>query len=117
MKTQTATLEAVSAARRRRRSRFLRSSGKNFIAALHPGLRAQHAFSETHDAAGARGGHRIARHHDDGLVQLAMEVVEQREDLARGFGVEVSGRLVGQEQWRVADESARDGHPLLLTAG
>src|SRR5207245_9329925 len=109
MKTQTATLEAVSAARRRRRSRFLKSSGKNFIAVLHLSLRAQHALLETHHAAGAGGGHRIVRHHDDGLTQLSMEVVEQREDLAGGFGVEVSGRLVRQEERRIADQGACEG--------
>src|SRR2546427_9095888 len=106
MKTQTATLEAVSAARRRRRSRFLMSSGKNFMAVLHPGRRAQHALLETRHAAGAGGGHRIVRHHDDGLFQLAMEVVEQRKDLRGGFGVEVSPRLLGPEPRRSRGQGA-----------
>ena len=32
-------------------------------------------------------------------------------------GVEVAGRLVGQQDRRVVDERPRDGHALLLAAG
>ncbi len=34
-----------------------------------------------------------------------------------GFGVEVSGRLVGKDDGRLGSERTRDGDPLLLTAG
>ena len=34
---------------------------------------------------------------DDGL-SLGLELLEEREDLERGFAVEVAGRLVGEEQ-------------------
>ena len=47
----------------------------------------------------------------------AVDPVEQLHDPDRGLGVEVPGRLVGQEQRRVVDERARDRDALLLAAG
>ena len=41
---------------------------------------------------------------------------EMADDLLAGRGVEVPGRLVGEEEVRVVDEGAGDGHPLLLAA-
>ncbi len=48
-----------------------------------------------------------------GLVQL----VEEVHDLGRGGRVEVAGRLVGEEDRRVVDQRAGDGHALALAAG
>ena len=42
---------------------------------------------------------------------------KQLEDLRADMGVEVRGRLVGQEDRRHADQGAGDRHALLLSAG
>ena len=47
----------------------------------------------------------------------AVDAVEQLHDPDRGLGVEVAGRLVGQQQRRVVDERARHRDALLLAAG
>ena len=47
----------------------------------------------------------------------AVDAVEQLHDPDRGLGIEVAGRLVGQQQRRVVDERARDRDALLLAAG
>ena len=52
---------------------------------------------------------------DDGRAR-AVDPVDQLHDPDRRLGVEVAGRLVGQEQRRVVDERARDRHALLLAA-
>jgi hypothetical protein len=58
----------------------------------------------------------IVRDHADRrafLVQLA----EEAEHDLRVLGVEVTGRLVGEDDRGVADQRTGDGHALLLTAG
>ena len=52
-------------------------------------------------------------HGDAGLVQL----LEQGDDLLGGAAVERAGRLVGEQDMRVVDQRAGDGHALLLSAG
>ena len=42
---------------------------------------------------------------------------EQVEDFVGDFGVEVAGRLVGDDQRRVGDDGPGDADPLLLPAG
>jgi hypothetical protein len=48
---------------------------------------------------------------------LVVEGPEQVEDLRAGAAVECAGRLVGEDEGRVVDESAGDRHALLLAAG
>src|SRR5262249_3887118 len=55
--------------------------------------------------------------HDDGLAALPIETLEFSQDLRARFGVKVAGRLIGQDDLRLIDESAGDGHALLLSAG
>ena len=57
------------------------------------------------------------RDHDDRLLELAVELLEQVEDLAGGGAVEVAGRLVGDEQVGVGDDRPGDRDALLLAAG
>src|SRR5216684_6333690 len=52
---------------------------------------------------------------DDG-VAAGGELAEEIENLAAGLGVEVSGRLVGQQQRGLVDQSPGDGHALALAA-
>src|SRR4051794_39461102 len=56
----------------------------------------------------------VRGHHD--RRPGAVDPVEQAHDADAGGGVEVSGRLVGQQDRRAVDEGARDGDPLLLAA-
>ncbi|MPN17834.1 hypothetical protein SDC9_165189 [bioreactor metagenome] len=46
-----------------------------------------------------------------------VKLVEKLHDLRAGLLVAVPGRLVGQYHRRIGDKRARDGDPLLLTAG
>ena len=54
---------------------------------------------------------------DDDGVALGVEVVEEGHDLVAGFGVEVSGGLVGEDDGGVVDQGAGDGDALALAAG
>ena len=46
-----------------------------------------------------------------------MELAEDAHDLGAAGGVEVAGRLVGEQEGRLGDQRPGDGHPLLLAAG
>ncbi|MBD0739042.1 hypothetical protein BGM09_06335 [Streptomyces sp. CBMA29] len=48
---------------------------------------------------------------------LGVDLVEELDDARAGGRVEVAGRLVREEQRRVADHGARDGDALSLAAG
>src|ERR1700722_19767284 len=48
---------------------------------------------------------------------LGMKTADEIEDHGGGEAVEVAGRLVGEENFRVGDQSACDGDALLLAAG
>ena len=49
----------------------------------------------------------------NGLLQSAEDPV----DLVAGLGVELAGRLVGQDEERLLDQGPGDRHALLLAAG
>ena len=59
---------------------------------------------------------RVVRGDDHGRPR-AVDAVQQLHDPDRGLGIEVAGRLVGQQQRRVVDERARHRDALLLAAG
>ena len=65
---------------------------------------------------GALGRVRIVRHHDDRLAVLAVERLQQVEDLVAGLAVEIARRLVAEQQRRVGDDGARDADALFLAA-
>ena len=75
------------------------------------------ALVEVQRALGALRGVRIVRHHDDRLAVLAVERLQQVEDLVAGLAIEVAGRLVAQQQRRIGDDRAGDADALLLAAG
>src|SRR5262245_41969239 len=110
------TLSMVRMVRRLLRNRFTTTSENRFMASPRRSV-GQHALVEVQHPAGALGGVRIVGDHDDGLLELAIEPLEQLEDLFPRLAVEVAGRLVGQQQRRIAHDGARDRHPLLLPAG
>ena len=54
-------------------------------------------------------------HHGD--AQLAVDVLNQLQDLPGGFGVQGAGGLVAQQHLGIGGQSPGDGNALLLTAG
>ncbi len=54
--------------------------------------------------------------HDDCLARLH-QALEKLEDRLGGGRIQVAGRLVRQDQRRIVDQGAGDGHALLLPAG
>ena len=67
--------------------------------------------------AGVFGGLRVMGDHHDGLAVLAVERLQQAQDLLGRLPVQVAGGLVADQQGRVGDDGAGDGHALLLAAG
>ena len=66
----------------------------------------------------------IAAHHfhlvgdeQDGQAELAVDVLQQRQDRARRLGIERRGRFVGQQQRRAGGKRPGDADALLLAAG
>ena len=66
------------------------------------------------DRVGQPGNVLIMRGHDESLPGVTAQLKEQLQNFVSGSFIEVAGRLVSQEQDRVMDESARDGHALLF---
>ena len=60
---------------------------------------------------------RIVRDHDDRLAVLAVERLQQIQDLVAGLAIEVAGRLVAEQQRRIGDDGAGDADALFLAAG
>ncbi len=79
------------------------------------GVENQMAMGELDAAVGLPGDIRVVRDHQDGVAR----VVQLAEDLEHNRFirfVKVAGGLVGENQLRLIDESARDGHALLFAA-
>src|SRR6266576_444197 len=75
------------------------------------------AFVEIDRPAGAGGGMRIVRDHDARFAVLAVERLQQVENLVAGFAVQIARGFVAEQQRWVRDNRARDAHTLLLAAG
>jgi hypothetical protein len=58
----------------------------------------------------------VVSDHQDRLLQLARQLLEQVQDLVRAAAVEVSRRLVAEQERRVGHDGAGDGDALLLPA-
>ena len=65
---------------------------------------------------GLRGQLRIVRDEHDGGLAAAVDVDQEIDDLVAGAGVEVPGRLVGQQDRGLVRERPRDRDALLLAA-
>ena len=95
-----------------------RELGRRLLVVPGAGLVAdQAAVLERDHAAAHRVDHLAVVGDDEHGRAGAVDPVEQLHDPDRGLGVEVSGRLVGEQQRRVVDEGARDRDALLLSAG
>src|SRR5688500_18593201 len=75
------------------------------------------ALLEVQRAARELRGLRVVGHHHDGLAVLAVEDLQQSQDLVRRPAVEVAGRLVADQDGRVRHERARNRDALFLAAG
>src|SRR5580765_7672040 len=73
------------------------------------------AVAEADDAPAAGGNLLLVRDHDDTPSQ-GRDLPEQGHDLVARARVEVSRRLVGQEQRGPVHQGPRDGHALALAA-
>ncbi len=66
---------------------------------------------------GPGGGPGVMGDHDDRLAHLDVEAFHHVQNLSRGGSVQVSRRLIGDEERWIRDNGPGDGHTLLLTAG
>ena len=76
-----------------------------------------HAVFEEDHAVCVRGGVRIVRDHEDGLLVLSRCITQQPQNLRPRVGVEVTGRLIRKYDLRASQQSAHNGNALLLAAG
>src|SRR5262252_4278092 len=74
------TLSMVRIVRRLLRNRLTRTRENRFMSSPRRSV-GQHALVEVQHPVGALGGVRIVGHHDDGLLELAVESLEQLQDL------------------------------------
>ena len=77
-------------------------------------LASDHAVFEEDHAVCVRGGVRIVRDHEDGLLVLSRRITQQPQNLRPRVGVEVTGRLVSKYDLRASQQSAHNGNALLL---
>ena len=63
------------------------------------------------------GDYRIVGHEKQRFASFLHDSLQQLEGAARIFGVEISGRFVGQDHVGIIRQRARDRHALLFAAG
>src|SRR6185436_1628278 len=90
--------------------RALRGASLHLVGSQDAALETDHAARMAADPFLRVGGHR-----DEGPARR--DLAEECEDLSRRRRVEVSGRLVGDQDPRVARHRARERHALLLAGG
>lgn len=81
------------------------------LSGLEPGER---AVRELVDRVHVGQDRAIMCHHDGALVLCFHFLADQLRDLLAAIRVQARGRLVGEDQLRVADEGTNDRRPLLL---
>ena len=79
-------------------------------------VRSDLSVTNVNDAVSVLRDVMLVSDEDDG-VALRVQIVEQAHDFIAGFGVEITGGLVGQHDGRGIDQCAGDGHALALSAG
>ena len=67
-------------------------------------------------AAGMVGGLGIMGHHNDGLVVLAIQLLQQAENFIGRGAVQITGGLIAQQDRGIGDDGAGDADALLLAA-
>ena len=79
--------------------------------------RQQHSLFQVPRHVRVRGRVRIVRNHHDRLLEVLVQPLQNLQHFCCGMAVEVTGRFVRQQQRRIADNRARDGDALFLSAG
>ena len=75
------------------------------------------AVEEADGTAGLSGLFFIVGHHYDGASVFFIQLMQQLHDFRTHLGVQITGRLIGEYYLRIADDGARNGNTLALTAG
>jgi len=75
------------------------------------------AVAHVNDAVSVLGGFGIVRDHHDGLAEFFVGLAQHVEDNRGILGIEVAGRLVGENDGGTIDERTRQGDALLLASG
>ena len=75
-----------------------------------------HPVTEPDDPVGIIGDIFLMGHEDDSVAG-GLDIGKDIHNLDGGLAVEVTGRLVSEDQRRVIDEGPRDGYALALTTG
>src|SRR6266508_4912595 len=75
------------------------------------------AVCQEYDAVGMPRRHGIMADHHDGLAEVPHHLLEEGQQLRPEMGIEVSRRLVCEDDVRAAGEGPRGGDALLLAAG
>src|SRR4029078_12478614 len=88
--------------------------GGGFLAAL--GGTRNASVAQTHEALRARHDGRIVRGEDERRPRLRVQLCQEVEGALGGVLVEVRGRLVGEDELRLRDHGACNGHALPLSA-
>src|SRR6266567_7397297 len=64
------------------------------------------SVAEADDARGAVHQRGVVRGEDEGAAALAVDGAQEIDDLCAGLGVQVRGRLVGEDEGGIGDERA-----------
>src|SRR5277367_1768549 len=75
------------------------------------------AIAHMEHAMSVSGGFGVVSDHDDGLAEILVELAEEAEDGFGTFSIEVTGRFIGQDDFRFADDGASESDALLFAAG
>src|SRR5690606_14272713 len=76
----------------------------------------QPAVLKLEDFVGLTGDLKVMRDDDDGRLFGTRQVVKQIKDYFAGCTVQIAGRFIGQDQFRVVRKRASNGDTLLLAA-
>src|SRR5438093_13573279 len=74
------------------------------------------AISDVEDAVSDGRNPSVVGDHDDGLLEISVQRLEQIQDFLARLRVEFARGLVREEQGRIVRQGNRDGDPLLLAA-
>ncbi len=67
------------------------------------------------DAVGHGGALPAVGDQEDRLPLFLVEFLQYFQDLAPRGGIEIAGRFIGKDDFRIIDQGPADGHPLHLS--
>src|ERR1700741_468096 len=75
-----------------------------------------HTVAHVHHAVEVGCGFGVVRDHHDGLAEVLVQPAKHLQHDLRILCIEVSGGLIGKQNFGLVDDGAGDGNPLLFTA-